>query len=125
VRETHGSIKGPNMSEEERKEKQELSIVSILALGAGIATFLCSLLILPLFIWSAIVESPGALGAYGITIFLMVLAFFSFILLLPSVAIGLPLSIITLLIERDMRFRLLPLAFVLAGILALYYILCL
>ncbi len=82
----------------------------------GIVTFLLGLLIVPYAFCNAIVyyEEFGAEVIAGI---LLVAALFAMISFWPTAVIGLILSIITLCIEGNVLFRLLPLAFVLAGIL--------
>jgi len=90
-------------------------IVSIIALVAGVATFGSGLLLCPAALWFTI--SPIAGGDFDfIGVFLLVVCVLSFCSFLPLAAIGLVLSIVTLFIERNKRLRLLPLAFVLAGI---------
>jgi len=108
------------MSEEERKEQHKAPrIVSYIALVAGIATFLNGLLLVSITLWASII--PGAGGDFDfIGLILIVVAVESIIFsyyLWPIAAIGLVLSIVALFIERNKYFRLLPLAFVLAGIL--------
>ena len=90
-------------------------IVSIIALVVGVATFGIALLCVPAALWFTI--SPIAGGDFDIIgLILLVVYVLSFCSFLPPAAIGLVLSIVTLFIERNKCLRLLPLAFVLAGI---------
>ena len=100
------------MSEEERKEKHEPKFTSIIALVLGIATFLSGLLIVPFTLCIVLDAFSIASGS----MFLEVLAFGATVLLAPFAIWGLILSIVSLFIERNIYFRLLPLAFVLFGI---------
>ena len=109
------------MNEADRKEIDKSNrIVSIIALVIGIATFLCGLMVFICGVWSAITPFASDFDFIG-----MLLVFVALILLIvfwPFFAIGLILSIVTLFMERDMRFRLLPLVLVLFGLLL--YALC-
>ena len=110
------------MSEEKRKKERAKScrIISIIALIAGIDTFLCGLMVFICGVWSII--TPFASDFDFIAMFLVMVALFILIAFWPFFAIGLILSIVTLFMERDMRFRLLPLVLVLFGLLL--YALC-
>ena len=103
------------MSEEERTEKRKPRTISHIALMYGIVAVLLGFLIVPYAFRDAIVYSDGP-GVEVIEIFLIV-AMFAMISFWPTAVIGLVLSIVTLFIERKLLFRLLPLAFVVAGIL--------
>lgn len=101
------------MNEEEKKETPKgYRIISIIALVLGIATSLCGLIV---FIGTvrAAVTFPSDFDIIGM--FLMFVAVVALCAFWPVFAIGLTLSIVTLFIEREMRFRLLPLAFVIVG----------
>lgn len=100
------------MSEEEKKVKHEPKFISLIALVAGIATLLCNLLIVP-FILCLVIE--GFSIASGL-MFLFAVAFGGTLLLAAFAIWGLILSVVTLFIERNIYFRLLPLALVLFGI---------
>ena len=107
------------MSEEKRKEKHKaLRILSTIELFAGIATFLCGLLLVFLVCWTIIVRSGVKLrGLDAIAFFVLTVGVSSMVLFWPIAVFGLVLSIVALFLERDMRSRLRPLIFVLAGIL--------
>lgn len=93
-------------------------IVTFLAFVASGATFLSSLLILPLAEWFATVESPGAPGGIDIiTLCFLGLAYYPMMYFWYFAIAGLVLSIVTIFIERDESFRWLPMAFVLVGLL--------
>ena len=90
-------------------------IVSVIAFIVGIVTFLSGLALVPFTVWSAIIPNAG--GEFDIIgLLLCVVCVLSVCSFLPLATIGLVLSIVTLFIERNKRLRLLPLAFVLAGI---------
>lgn len=106
------------MSEEEKKEKCEPRVISRFALLVGIATFLSGLLLVPATLWFAIIpEAGGDLDFIGMFFTLMavipILAIYS---VWPIVAIGMVLSIVALFIERNIYYRLLPIAFYIVGI---------
>ena len=107
------------MSEEKKKEKHKvLRIVSTIELFAGIATFLCGLLMVFLVCWTIIVRSGVKLGGLDVIgFFVLAVGVSSMVLFWPIAVFGLVLSIVALFIERDMRSRLRPLILVLAGIL--------
>ena len=116
------------MSEEKRKEEPNHTenhqksdarrIVTVFAFAASGATFFSGLFILNLSWWCAIVESPGSPGGIDvITLILLFMADYPMMYFWHIAAIGLALSIVTLLIERDESFRWLPMAFVLVGLL--------
>ena len=104
------------MSEEERKEKPKVRIVSIIALIVGIATFVCGLFIVPFTLWSHMFPNLG-MGIDVIWILLLAVALCSTVLFVPIAIIGLVLSIVTLFIERDIYLQAVPLTLVLFGIL--------
>jgi hypothetical protein len=104
------------MSEEERKKDIPIAyrIISIIALFVGIATFLSGLLFVLALLWNRII--PGAGGDFvSLGMFLKLETFLSYVFW-PSAVIGLVLSIVTLFVERNLCFRLLPLAFIIVGI---------
>ncbi len=108
------------MSEEEKKEIHKAAIIiSRIALIAGVATFVCGLLVIPYAFYDALVYLPLSEPNYYVIVSHLrssaTIPAFAFFWLIA--AISLNLSIAPLFIERDERFRLLPLAFVLAGIL--------
>lgn len=108
------------MSEEEKKEiHKAVRILSYIALIVGVATLLCGLLIVP----------AAGLGAINPTAFmserfdfLAGVAYYSGLLFRYIFTISGTLSIVTLLIERNKYYRLLPLAFILIGVLL--YLMC-
>jgi hypothetical protein len=106
-------------SEEKRKEQHKaVRIISIIAPVAGFATFLSGLLLVPVTWWLAIYPDAGHDFDF-IGMFLTVVAISSIIFsyyLWPIAVIGLVLSIVTLFLERNKYFRLLPLAFFTVGI---------
>jgi hypothetical protein len=103
----------------ERKEQHKaVRIISIIALIVGIATFLSGLLLVPFTLWFAIYPDAGHdLDLIGMLLTVVAVSSFcvSFFLW-PIAAIGLVLSIVALLIERNIHLRLLPLAFFIVGI---------
>ncbi|MHC4640965.1 MAG: hypothetical protein ACYS32_04920 [Planctomycetota bacterium] len=114
------------MSEEEKKEIHKAArIISRIALIAGFVTFLCGLLVVPYAFCDALVSLPLREPKYYVIVSYLhsseTIPAFAFFWLIA--AISLNLSIAPLFIERDIRSRLLPLEFVVAGIL-LYYIVC-
>ena len=109
--------KGPKMSEEERNEKHIASrIVYIIAIVAGMVTFLCGLLTIPL---ERLITNyfPTEFFEADIELLIIIGVFFLWVWFWRIAAICLVPSIIALLIKRDKRFRLLPLAFVMVGML--------
>ena len=111
------------MSEEERKEKHIASrIVYVMALVAGIVTFLCGLLTIPL---ERLIANyfPTEFFEADIELLIIIGVFFLWVWFWRIAAICLVPSIVTLFIERDKRFRLLPLTFVMVGMLlhAVFY----
>ena len=98
------------MSEEKKKEQNKaVRIISIIALVAGIAMFLCGLLIVPI----PVLRVIGS----GIPDLLSIAACYSLLLFRCIIIPALVLSLVTLLFERNKYYRWLPLAFVVAGIL--------
>jgi len=105
------------MSEEETREKLEPRTLSIIAFIVGIASFLCMLMITTWFVWTNTVSPDGMYDVFdAIKVFRFILMFILFISYVLLVAIGLVLSIITLFIERNLYFQLLPFVYVVAGI---------
>jgi hypothetical protein len=108
------------MSEEERNEIHKAArIISLIALIAGVVTFVWALLVVPYAFCDALVSLPVREPNYYVIVRYLIssatipaFAFFWFI-----AAISLNLSIAPLFIERDMRSRILPLALVMAGII--------
>ncbi|MHC4113121.1 MAG: hypothetical protein ACYSUY_18760 [Planctomycetota bacterium] len=112
------------MSEEEKKEIPKAArIISRIALVAGVATFVSSLLVVPYAFCEALVSLPVREGDYHAIVRYLrssaTIPAFAFFWLIA--AISLNLSIAPLFIEREMRSRLRPLILVVASIL-LYYI---
>lgn len=110
------------MSEEERKKKHiAVRIISSIARIAGFATFLFGLFLFSLFIlpsnWFTAIGSSLGVKTDVTTTFLHDASFCSVILFWPFAIIGLILSIVTFNIERGRYLRVLPLAFVVGGIL--------
>ncbi|MHC4311830.1 MAG: hypothetical protein ACYSW3_05090 [Planctomycetota bacterium] len=107
------------MSEQKRKGKHKvLRILSTVELFAGIATFLCGLLLVFLVCWTIIVRSGVKVrGLDTIAFFVLTVGVSSMVLFWPVAVFGLVLSIFALFFGRDMRSRLQPLILVLAGIL--------
>lgn len=107
------------MSEEKKKETNiGAKNISIFALFIGIANLLCGLLIVPFTYW--VIFCALEYFKYDFELIGNGLAFYAYLLFticLGIAAIGLPLSVVTLFIERNKCLRLLPLIFVLAGCL--------
>ena len=99
---------------EEKKEKFKPGIISIIALLVGFATFLSGFWRVREVLWFVVYPDTGQ--GFGCIDQLLILAaslpFPLFLLLFPA---GLVLSIIALFKEQNKYYRLLPLAFVLAG----------
>lgn len=110
------------MSEEERKEKHIVSRdISYLALIPSVTTFLLGLMIVPYAFCDSIVYYDE-LGAEVISGVLLMAALFAMLSFWPTAAIGLILSIVMFFKGPNKYFRLLPFAFVVAGLLL--YALC-
>jgi len=108
------------MSEKERKEQHKaVRIISYIALIVGVATLLCGLLMVPATVLGAI--NPTAFMSERFD-WLTNIAYYSGLLFNYIFTISCTLSIITLFIERNKYYRLLPLAFVLIGVLL--YLMC-
>ena len=89
--------------------------VSVIALIAGIATFLGGLMVYLASLW--LVVYPDAGHDFDIIgMLLVIVAVCVWCSCMPVGPIALVLAIVTLFIERNIWLRLLPLAFVLAGI---------
>ncbi|MHC4641534.1 MAG: hypothetical protein ACYS32_07805 [Planctomycetota bacterium] len=112
-----------DVGEEKKEIHKAARIISRIALIAGVATFVSGLLVVPYAFCDALVSLPVRESDYHLIVQYLISSAtkpaFAFFWLIA--AISLNLSIAPLFIERDMRSRLLPLEFVLAGIL-LYYI---
>jgi len=114
------ALKGRKMSEQEKKETHKgVRIISYIALIVGVATLFCGLLMVP----------AAGLGAINPTAFmserfdlLADVAYYSGLSFKYIFAISWTLSIVTLFIERNKYYRLLPLAFVLIGVFL--YLMC-
>lgn len=100
------------MSEEQHKS---VRIISRIALVAGIAIFLCGLLIVPIPVLRVI--GLTAFRMEGIPDLLSIVASYSNLLFRCIIIPALILSLVTLLFERNKYYRWLPLVFVVAGIL--------
>ena len=110
------------MSEENKKVKRTASKnISYLALIPGITTLLLGLMIVPYAFCDALVSSNEP-GAYFFTLLSLDMALFAMVSFRPAVAIGLIISIVMLFKGTNKYFRLLPFAFVVAGLLL--YALC-
>jgi len=107
------------MSEEKGKIRHIVTrIISIFALFIGIANLLCGLLIVLFTYW--VIFCALEYFKYDFELIGDGLAYYAYLLFticLRIAAIGLPLSIVTLFVERNKCLRLLPLIFVLAGCL--------
>ncbi|MHC4083887.1 MAG: hypothetical protein ACYSWZ_02960 [Planctomycetota bacterium] len=105
------------MSEEKHKPR----IISRIALIIGIVTLLSWILMFPAGLWNHFYLSAIPLGSpdagheyYFIGQFLnavAILSIFYFTIFWPLIITGFILSVVTLFIERNKNFRLLPLAF--------------
>lgn len=104
------------MVKEERKEEHKPRIIKTIALIAGVATFLCGLLMVPFVVLAATEPNPGEFRTEGIMRLFFAVAFEIVSLFWPIAIIGLTLSMATLFIQRKNHFRILPFAFVLTGI---------
>ena len=100
----------------ERKEQHKAArIILYIARWAGIASFVGGLLIFPYAFCDSLLSS-GEMDEYHIThLFMLVLSSIMYFYG-PLVVVSLILSLITLDIEQDKRFRLRPLKLVMAGI---------
>lgn len=100
----------------ERKEQHKaVRIISHIALIAGFVTFLCGLLLVP--VAGLMALNPSAFKGEGITRLIAVVAYYSLISFWYITIPGLLLSLVALFIERNKYYRLLPLAFILIGLL--------
>lgn len=109
-------------------EEKRTIVIYRIALLAGIFTLSCSLMIFPFaYFYSHTLVSPDEPHANFFAYFMLHVIYPSFYFLWPLFGISLILSIVMLFIERDKRLRLLPLAFVLFGILlnAMFFAYCL
>ncbi|KPL24566.1 MAG: hypothetical protein AMJ75_03450 [Phycisphaerae bacterium SM1_79] len=109
------------MSEEKRKEKHKPRTISIMALIIGITTLLSWMLLFSVSLWCQLYPNAGHEFDF-IGKFLSVVAFLSIFylsILWPLIIIGFVLSLVTLFIERNKNFRLLPLALFIVIICAL------
>jgi len=103
------------MSEEEKKEKQKPKVISSIPRLAGFVPFLSGLLVVFFTCWLAFGPHDKQLRELNVIVHIFfTVCLVSFELFWHITAISL---IVLLFIERDMRRRVLPLAFVLAGIL--------
>ena len=101
------------------KQHKAVRIISIIALVAGIAMFLCGLVLVPFSILLLVRGSVGSSDSFGYLLFGV--SFYSIrLFMIPALV----LSLVTLLFERNKYYQWLPLAFVVAGIL-LYLSCCL
>jgi hypothetical protein len=90
-------------------------VVSVIGLLAGITTLFAGFLVCLFPLWLAVY--PGAGGEFDIIgMLLCAVGVCVFCCCMPVAPIALVLAIVTLFIERNIWLRLLPLAFVLAGI---------
>ena len=106
------------MNEGKRKEEHKaVRTLSYIALIAGISTFLLILVCFPLTLWLIIGLRPKTPEAENIARFLLAFTYETIIWFWFIATPALIISIVTLLKERNKCLRILPLAFVLAGIL--------
>ena len=99
------------MSEEKKQEKHKPRTISCIALVVGVIAFVSGLMIVTYALFGAFVSSSDVIES-----FLRDAVKFANLSFWFSFYIGLILSIVTLLFERNKYYRLLPLAFVLVGI---------